>query len=85
MYTAASILAHHIKNDAAFEFYRWADGLSWSLLNEVLLATENLNDLQQLLEAITTSGRMARALRVHGRMNTVRRAIELREIKRRCK
>jgi len=56
-------------------------GLSWGELNNVLLECEDVPTLQRWLREMTrsASGRY-RALRVHSRMNAVRRAQEVKAI-----
>ena len=58
--------------------------LSWSQLCALLLDTDNVVTLQRWLEQETLAGKMYRALRVHGRMNAVRRDKEIRAIKQSC-
>ena len=58
--------------------------LSWSNLCSQLLLCSDVATLQRWLTITVNGGVLYRALRVHGRMNAVRRARELAEIKRRC-
>jgi hypothetical protein len=58
--------------------------LSWSALCSQLLLCSDVATLQRWLAVTVTGGMLYRALRVHGRMNAVRRAQELEEIKRKC-
>ena len=58
--------------------------LSWSNLCSQLLLCSDITTLQHWLAVTVTGGMLYRALRVHGRMNAVRRAQELAEIKQRC-
>ena len=55
--------------------------LSYSEMNDALLACDNQAVLQQWLSATVASGVLYRALRVHGRLNAVRRAQEVAGIK----
>ena len=57
-------------------------GLSWARLNEELMATDDEVKLAAWLrEALDgASMSMGRMLRIHGRLNGVRRAREIREI-----
>jgi hypothetical protein len=50
-------------------------------MNTALLACEDVGQLQRWLTETVASGLLYRALRVHGRMNCVRRAQEIRNIK----
>ena len=58
--------------------------LSWSNLCSQLLLCNDVATLQRWLAVTVTGGVLYRALRVHGRMNAVRRAQELAEIKQKC-
>ena len=55
--------------------------LSYSEMNDALLACDDQAMLQQWLSATVASGVLYRALRVHGRLNAVRRAQEVAGIK----
>ena len=58
-------------------------GLSWSQLNEALLECDDVATLQRWLAEVTAKTKSVhRALRVHSRMNTVRRAKEVAETRR---
>lgn len=56
--------------------------LSWAQLNEVLLECDDLPTLKRWVnEMAAESGSVYRVVRVHGRMNAVRRAQEIKVIK----
>lgn len=56
--------------------------LSWSELNEALLGCEDMRTLGAWLdETVESTMSLARALRVHARLNLVRRRAEMEEIK----
>lgn len=55
--------------------------LSWAELNESLLKCDDAVILRHWLDAILLTGSVTRAMRVYGRMSTVRRASELRELR----
>jgi hypothetical protein len=57
---------------------------SYSDLNTKLLACKDLKQLQTWLSDTVASGVLYRALRIHGRLNTVRRAQEIDAIKKTC-
>jgi len=57
-------------------------GLGWLELNALLLECDDLDTLQRWLEqAMVGSNSVRRALRVHGRLCAVRRAVEVRAIR----
>lgn len=56
--------------------------LSWADLNELLINTTDEKQLAKWLEETVRSGSEYRALRVHGRLNAVRRQREIEDIKR---
>ena len=60
-------------------------GMSWSQLNAALMETEDEGKLaawlKEMLDGASMS--MSRALRIHGRLNGVRRAREIKEIRER--
>lgn len=55
--------------------------LTYPDMNAALLACEDVGQLQRWLTETVASGLLYRALRVHGRMNCVRRAQEISDIK----
>ena len=55
--------------------------VSWTRLNVVLLKCKDTTQLQRWLAETIPTGRLNRALRIHGRLNAVRRAEELVAIK----
>jgi hypothetical protein len=57
---------------------------SYEELNTALLACADLTLLNRWLSAVVASGVLYRALRVHGRLNAVRRAQEVATIKKTC-
>ena len=58
-------------------------GMSWSRLNAALMETEDERQLASWLEEALASSSLGlhRMLRIHGRLNCVRRAREIREIR----
>ena len=57
-------------------------GLSWSRLNEALLECDDLVTLQRWMEAAIADGdTLLRVLRIHSRLNVVRRAQEVKALK----
>jgi hypothetical protein len=58
--------------------------LSYSDLNTALLECDDLKVLNAWLSATVASGVLYRALRVHGRLNAVRRVQEVQAIKQTC-
>ena len=58
--------------------------LCYTDLNNALLACTDQNELHQWLSDTVATGVLYRALRVHGRMNAVRRAQEVAAIKKTC-
>jgi hypothetical protein len=55
--------------------------ISWTDLNDLLRKCADLPQLSQWLETAIEDGVISRAVRVYGRLSTVRRAGELRELK----
>jgi hypothetical protein len=60
------------------------NAMSWPQLNDALLECEDVAKLSRWLKATVATGVRYRALRVHGRMNAVRRDQELRAIHAAC-
>jgi hypothetical protein len=58
--------------------------ISYEDLNTALLECDDLMQLNKWLSAVVASGVLYRALRVHGRLNAVRRAQEVQAIKKTC-
>jgi hypothetical protein len=58
--------------------------LSYGELNDALLECDDLALLNRWLSEVVASGVLYRALRVHGRLNAVRRAQEVAAIKKTC-
>lgn len=56
--------------------------LEWKQLNDNLLTCEDVHVLQHWLDVTVRSGKLYRALRVHGRLNAVRRKQEIAAIRR---
>lgn len=59
-------------------------GVTFYDLNRMLLETEDVAQLQRWLDEAVAEGVLYRALRVHGRLNGVRRQQELKAIKAAC-
>ena len=57
--------------------------LSWSQLNYTLLECDDVKTLQAWLDATVATGLVTRSVRVYGRLSAVRRAVELKDLKRR--
>jgi len=57
--------------------------LSWSQLNYVLLDCDDVKTLQDWLDVTVATGLLTRSVRIYGRLSTVRRAGELKDLKRR--
>lgn len=61
------------------------NALQWKDLNELLLNTDDEPTLRRWLQQTLEGGLpVYRALRIHGRLNAVRRAREIEDIKRKC-
>lgn len=58
------------------------NSLSWPELNRALAALQDVKILQRWLRDTVAGGSLYRALRVHGRMNAVRREQEIAAIRR---
>ena len=58
--------------------------LSYGEMNDALLACDDQNELHKWLSDTIATGVLYRALRVHGRLNAVRRAQEIATIKQTC-
>ena len=56
--------------------------LSWPALCDLLLKTDDVELMRGWLAATVKTGSTYRAMRIHGRMNGVRRAQEIEAIKR---
>jgi len=59
-------------------------GLTFYDLNALLLQTEDVDLLQKWLNQTVAEGILYRALRIHGRLNGVRRQQELSRIRKAC-
>lgn len=55
--------------------------LSWKELCDLLLETDDIGVLHQWVTDMAYGGSLYRTMRVHGRMNAVRRAQEIKAIK----